>query len=166
MKKAILPVLIFLLAFLLAGCQKTLKGTDELIEKAREEIPLAHAEEMEIRYAGVSTKEDSALMWFVSGNEYQAHYYLPMECTLSGENEYIFERIHKPMERGMDIAVLHWKNGLALLVNNPECTAIQITDPAGTHIIPVEKDACPYILYLEPIPAEYLFLDSDGEELP
>ena len=65
----------------------------------------------------------------------------------------------------MDIVVLHWKNGLALLVNNPECTAIQITDPAGIHIIPDEKGACPYILYYELIPAEYLFLDADGEEI-
>lgn len=97
MKKAILPGLICLLAFLLVGRQETLKDTDELIEKAREEIPLAHAEEMEIRYAWVSSKEDSALIWFISGNEYQAHYYLPMECTLRDENEYKFERVHKPI---------------------------------------------------------------------
>lgn len=110
-------------------------------------------------------KEDIALIWFISGNEYQAHYYLPMECNIIGENEYTFERVYKPMERGMDIAVLQWKGGYAFLVNNPKCAAIRITDYAGTRNIAIAKDAYPYITYKKLIPSEYLFLDAEGNEL-
>lgn len=49
MKKIISGILACILAFSLVGCQKTLKGIDALIEKAREEIPIADAENIEIQ---------------------------------------------------------------------------------------------------------------------
>ena len=73
MKRIIVSILVLSMAIALCGCQKTLKGTDALIEKAREEIPIADAENTDIAYAGLCGKEDLALIWFVSGNEYQAH---------------------------------------------------------------------------------------------
>lgn len=166
MKKAIMFVLVLCMAFSLCGCQKTLKGTDALIEKARKEIPIANAANTDIAYVGLCGKDNLALIWFVSGNEYQAHYYLPMECTVVGENEYTFERICKPLERGMDIAVLQWQNGYSFLVNNPACKTIQITDDSGTQAIAIEKDAYPFIYYNEQIPSEYYFLDAEGNEIP
>ena len=51
-KKALITVaLCFCLLF--SACGSTLHGTDELIEKAREEFSIADAENMEIRYAGL-----------------------------------------------------------------------------------------------------------------
>lgn len=149
--------------FTLLECQPTLEGTDALIEKAREEIPVADSENIDINYAGLCAKEDSALIWFISGNEYQSHYYLPMECKIVGKDAYTFERVYKPIERGIDIAVLQWQGGYAFLVNNPDCKTIRITDNTGTHDISIEKDAYPYIHFNNLIPSEYFFLDADGK---
>lgn len=165
MNKILLLLLALILSFSLVGCQKKLKSTDALIDKAREEIPIADAENSDIRYAGLCVKNQAALMWFVSGNEYQGHYYLPMECTIVGEDEYTFEHVYKPMDRGMDIAVLQWKDGYSFLVNNPDCKTIRITDDEGTRDVVIEDAAYPYIMYNEICPSEYVFLDADGNEI-
>ncbi len=45
-----------------------------------EEIPVADADTIDIRMVGSVEKEDgNSLIWFMSGNENQAHYYLPEE---------------------------------------------------------------------------------------
>lgn len=53
MKKAFALLLVFCLLFTLLGCQKVMKGTGALIEKAREIIPVADAENIKITYAGL-----------------------------------------------------------------------------------------------------------------
>ena len=165
MKRSIVSVLVLSVVIVLCGCQKTLKGTDALIEKATEEIPIADAENTDIAYAGLCGKEDLALIWFVSGNEYQAHYYLPMECTVVGKDEYTFERVCKPVERWLDIVVLEWQGGYSFLVNNPNCKTIRITDNSGTQDIAIEKDVYPFVYYNNLLPSEYLFLDAEGNEI-
>ena len=165
MKRIIVSILALSMVVALCGCQKTLKGTDALIEKAREEIPIADAENTDIAYAGLCGKDDLALIWFVSGNEYQTHYYLPMECKVVGKDEYAFERICNPMERGLDIAVLQWQGGYSFLVNNPNCKTIRITDNSSTQDIVIEKDVYPFVYYNNLLPSEYLFLDAEGNEI-
>ena len=118
MKKAVAPLLVICLLFSLSGCQKIMNGTDDLIEKAREIIPVADAENIEITYAGLIGDDEDALIWFVSGNEYKAHYYLPMECKIVGKDAYTFVHKHKPIDRGTDIVALQWNGGYAFLVNN------------------------------------------------
>ena len=163
--KKIMLVIFTCALFMLCGCQKTLKGTDALIEKAREEIPVSNADTISIEYAGMCVEDDSALVWFISGNENQAHYYLPMECNVVGKNEYTFNRVYEPMHRGDDIAVLEWKGGYAFLINNLKCKTIRITDNTGTHDIAIEKNAYPFIYYNNLRPHEYVFLDENGNEL-
>ena len=164
MRKTAAFLLLLALLLTLCGCQGTLKGETALIEKAREVIPIADAQSTELLYAGSCEKEDLALLWFISGNESQAHYYLPMECEAAGPEEYRYLRTYKPMDRGRDIAVLQWQGGYAFLVNNPDCAAIRITDNTGTRDIAV--DQLPFALYRKIIPSEYVFLDADGLELP
>ena len=166
MKRIIASILVLSMAFSLCGCQKTLKGTDDLIEKAREIIPVADAENIEITYAGLICDDEDALIWFVSGNEYQAHYYLPMECKIVGKDAYTFEYRHKPIDRGTDIVALQWNGGYAFLVNNPKCTTIRITDIVGTHDISIREGAYPFVYYNELLPSEYYFLDAEGNEVP
>ena len=167
MKKVSRLILIACLLSALYGCEKTMRGTDELISKAREVIPVAEAETIDLAYAGLCAKDDKALIWFISGNEYQSHYYLPMECKIVGQNEYTFEHAHKPMDRGTDIAVVLWDGGYSFLVNNPKCTEISIIDSEGTRDIPIEKEAYPYIYSMEqPTSFEYYFLDAEGREIP
>ncbi len=162
--KKVLCILLVTLSLFFTGCE-TLKGTDALIEKAREVIPVAEADTVEIRYAGLNAKGDSSLHWFISGNEYQSHYYLPMVCTVVGKNEYRFERVHKPLERGTDIVVFQWQGGYSFLVNNERCKAIRITDHSGTKNVNIKDDSYPFVYYNDTIPSEYVFLDADGEKM-
>lgn len=144
---------------------KIYRGTDALIEKARKEIPIADAENTEINFAGLCGKDDKALLWFVSGNEYQAHYYLPMECSVVEKDEYKFERIYNPWERGMDIAVLEWMRGYSFVINNPNCVSVKIDGESGPVYETIGKDCYPYVFYYNGLPREYVFLDKDGNEV-
>ena len=165
MKRTIRVLLLSLLCCFLAGCTTTYHGTADLIEKAREELPIADADTIELSYAGQCAREDMALAWFISGNSYQAHYYLPISFHIVGDNAYTFHHTYKPINRAMDIAVLHWNGGCSFLINNPECTAVRITDDTGTYEITIEKGAYPYVFYRDLLPSEYIFLDSDGNEI-
>lgn len=167
MKKSITLILLLILVLALVGCSSTLTAPDELIEKAREEIPISDAESIDIQIVGSTEKEDgNALIWFMSGNEYQAHYYLPMECVLKDSGKYEFIRVGKPFERGTDIVIYEWQGGYAFLVNNENCKSVQITDNKGTHTVEItEEKTYPFTFYQEVIPLEYSFLDASGNEL-
>lgn len=168
MKRITGVLLLCVLCLSLVGCAKTYHGTDELLEKARKEIPIADADTIEMQYAGMYSKGDRAIAWFISGNEYQAHYYLPIEIEIKGNGaNYTFVHTFKPMDRGEDIAVLLWNQEYVFLINNPDCTTVRITDDQGVHEIFIEKDAYPYVFGYCPIPDsfEYTFLDKEGNEL-
>ena len=165
MKKICAIFLSSLFLFSLVGCAKTYHGTEELLEKAREEFPIAEAETAEIRYAGMCGKENKVLCWFVSGNEYQVHTYLPMEADVLGKDAYRFVHTYKPIMRAEDIAVLLWQRGTAFLINHPDCAEVKITDENGVHFEKIEKDALPYVFYWPTIATEYVFLDAEGNVL-
>ncbi len=106
------------------------------------------------------------LAWFISGNEYQAHYYLPMECEVVGEDEYVFNRIYDPLSRGgEDDYVLQWEGGYSFIVNNPKCRTLKITDSNSTKEINIDENAYPFIYYNELLPTAYAFLDAQGNKL-
>ena len=59
----ILLTLIMILS--LVGCTKIYNGTEALIDKVREEIPIANADDAEIKYAGMCGDGDSThLVYF------------------------------------------------------------------------------------------------------
>ena len=163
MRKVAGYVGVVLLLCLLASCSSTLKGTDALMEKARQELAVSDAETIELQYAGQCESGDAVLMWFISGNAYQAHSYLPMECQVTGPEEYRFVRTYRPMEPGRDIAALDWKDGYCFVVNAAQCTTIEIRDRTGTHKIAVT--AYPFVYFHPCQPSRYRFLDATGEEL-
>ena len=160
MKRITCILLTCILCFSISGCTKTYKGTDELIEKAREEIPVSDADTIDMQYGGMCTVDDTALVWFISGNQYQTHYYLPMEVEIKGEAEYAYVRTYKPMSPFMDIAVLNWNRVYAFIVNNP----------GQQHRFEVRhrrygSRAYPYVFYCSSVPSEYVFIDAEGNEL-
>ena len=166
MKRYISIVLLCLLCVSLSACAKIYNGTDELIDKAREEIPISDADTTDIQYAGMCAKDDKALVWFISGNEYQAHYYLPMEVEIKGEAAYRFIRTYKPMDgRGEDIAIVQWNEGYAFIINNPKCASVKITGEAGTYEETFDSKSFPYVFYYPSLPSAYVFLDAEGNEL-
>lgn len=166
MKKTLSAVLVLFFLLSLTGCQKKIEGTDGLIEKAREVIPVADSDIIEMQYVGMHTKGNVILAWFISGNEYQAHYYLPMECEVVGEDEYVFNRIYDPLSRGgEDDYVLQWEGGYSFIVNNPKCRTLKITDSNSTKEINIDENAYPFIYYNELLPTAYAFLDAQGNKL-
>ena len=165
-KKYRKPVLILTVLFCvsLTGCTKIYNGTDELTEKARKEMPVSDFETTDIQYAGMSVADNKALAWFISGNEYQAHYYLPMEVEVKGDDKYSFVRTYKPINGETDnIAILNWNGGYSFVVNNSDCASVKITGENGIYEEKVKE--VPYVFYYPSIPSQYVFLDSDGNEL-
>lgn len=165
---AILSVIVLAavgIALFLSLKDNTYTDISSLTEKARAEFPVADAENIGISYAGQIKKDDKVLLWFVSGNEYQSHYYLPMECTLVGENEYRFERTYKPMTRSSDIAVLEWNRTYVFAVNDPACKSVHIEGESGVVDENLKAKSYPYVFYYNGLPTEYEFLDSNGQKM-
>lgn len=169
-------MLLCVLCILVTGCGNTCRGTDELIEKARKEIPIADADTIDMQYAGMCSEGDKAIAWFISGNEYQKHYYLPMEIEVNeGSSEYTFVRTYKPIDdRAEDIAYIHWNDGYAVLINNPDCKSVRFTSDNGVYEEVIRNDTYPYVFfypvsypvdYNTEFTLEYTFLDADGNEL-
>ncbi len=162
-------ILVGIGTFFLAGCREKLTSEDDLIAKAREEITVAEADTIEVRLVAKQEKEDRALMWFITGNEYQAHRYFPMVFEIVGEEEYVFEGRHNSLERGQDIYVYNWGDGYSFLVNNPKCKMIQITGNVGglgaVTEVEIGEGDYPFHYYYELMPQEYIFLDAEGNEL-
>ncbi len=168
MKRIISVVLIAILCFSLVGCAKTYHGTDELMEKARQEIPISDADTIEMQYAGMCGEDNRKIVWYISGDEYQAHYYLPMEIEVKGNSEdYTFVHTYKPItDKCADVAIVNWHQGYAFLINNIEVSRIQMTleDEEVVEEV-IQKDTIPYTFYVPFIPSEYVFLDEKGNEI-
>lgn len=58
----------FLLTGLLTGCNNIAQSTEELIERARKESSVFEIS-AKIQYAGMYSKDESALLWFISDIE-------------------------------------------------------------------------------------------------
>ena len=169
MKKLIALVLVLVCVLEFAGCSaKIYKGTDELMERARKEIPISDADTIDMQYAGMCGVDNKAIAWFISGNEYQSHYYLPLEIEIKENRaEYIFIHTHKPMmDRADNVAIVNWNQGYAFLINNPEIATVQMTLQNGDMVEEIiQKGMIPYTFYVPFIPSEYIFIDVKGNEV-
>lgn len=166
MKKAISIILSVILAFSLFGCAKAVSGDEELIKIARQEIPVSDAETIDMEIVGRVDKETASLVWFKTGNEYQAHGYYPIEFNKTNENKLNFSHLYTSYDRDEDIGVSLWNNGYCFLVNNEDCKTILIEFPNGTKT-EISVDTLPFVYYYENAPKnfEYKFLDINGNEL-
>lgn len=165
MKRFLCYLVVLCICFSITGCKTVYVGSDGLLEKAREEIPHADAETIELMIAGSTDTGDQSLVWFITGNEYQKHSYYPMEFkhTAKDPSQFEFVQMYQPYDAGEDIAVCMW-NGFAVLVNNGACTEIRITYPNGKQdTVPVT--GIPFLWHTSPKPAEYSFWDADGKEI-
>lgn len=171
MKREIAVFLIITMVLSLSACGKTLKGTDGLIEKAREEIPISDSDTIDLQYAGMCGNDNRAIAWFISGNEYQKHYYLPMEVEVKEDAaEYTFVRTYKPIDdRIGDIAYIQWGDGYAFIVNNTNCKSVRFTSGSEVYEEVIPDDTYPYVFfYLSDhtnSTLQFEFLDAEGNEL-
>ena len=170
MKREIAVFLIITMVLSLSACGKTLKGTDGLIEKAREEIPISDSDTIDLQYAGMCGNDNRAIAWFISGNEYQKHYYLPMEVEVKEDAaEYTFIRTYKPIDdRIGDIAYIQWGDGYAFIVNNTNCKSVRFTSGNEVYEEVIPDDTYPYVFfYLSDhtnSTLQFEFLDAEGDE--
>jgi len=149
-----------------------IKTEAELMKLVRKEIPVSEAATIELRIAGEINKGNSRLIWFISGNEYQAHSYFPFEFEVLEDDSLKFIHRHKPIERGMDIVALYWKDSYCFLVNNPRCRFISLTASNShrttTELIEVTNH--PFLYHYLSYPSEYssleyVFLDGERKEM-
>lgn len=140
-------------------------GYDGVIAKARKEIKnIAEIDTLEMVIAGKSTVDrKNHLFWFITGNQYQMHRYIPMEFTELENNEYKFVHKYNGLQRGQDIFVQEWKGGYSFIVNNPKCKSISIWGYKGETQVTVNE--VPFVYYYPLLPGEYAFYDKDGNEV-
>ena len=171
MKKGIIILILCLLGLCIAIPAVTvfggvIEGEEGLIEKAREEIPVADAENIELVIAGKSVDGDGELYWFKSGNEYQYHRYTPIEFTSLGDDKYRFVKTYHPINRGMQICALQWNGGYSFLIDNEKCAYLELTYPEVNPVVElIPVDSVPFVYYSSVMPAEYNFLDAEGNIL-
>lgn len=169
MKRILALILCLMTVLSLSACGNTLKGTEELIQKAREEMPISNADSIDLQYAGMCGIDDRAIAWFISGNEYQQHDYLPMEIEVKeNADEYTYIRTYKPIvDRVEDIALILWNGGYAFVINNPNCKSVRFTTDGGVYEEIIQADTYPYVFFypLGHAVVEYELLDTDGNEL-
>lgn len=168
MKKYSLIIALGLLCAALSGCagEQLYDVPDGLAEKAREELPLSDADTVELRYGGMTVGSSHARAWYITGDEYQAHYYLPMEVELKSDDKCAFSRSYKPMTGyAKDVAVVNWRGGYAFLINNPDCAVLRISGESGECEEHISSESLPYIYYYPAVPTEFGFLDADGNKL-
>ncbi len=152
-----------ILLLCIGGCAATASTSEELIAIAREHVPIAEADSIEIAIAGWIDAGERSLLWFVTGNEYQAHSYIPIEFEVVAPDQYTFLHMYKAMDSGQDIAALKWQSGYCFLVNNEDCAQIVIQTEKEEHIVEVEE--LPFVYYFPAALSSYQFLDQDGMEI-
>ena len=137
-------------------------GEAGLIATARKEIKnLAEVDTIEMQIVGKSTGDGNRhLFWIMTGNEYQAHSYYPIEVTEIENEVYKFVHLYNGgHQRGRDIFFEFFGSGYSFMVNNPECKGIVI----GETVIPVTD--IPFVYYYPQNPNEYHFIDADGNRI-
>ncbi len=168
MKKVIVIIMAAIFMLSSSACGNTVKGEEGVIERARQELPLADAEDIEIKILGSHFLGDKHVFWLMTGNEYQANSYFAAETNVKGENEYEFVKLYEPMDRGMDIRVLYYtcmgENVLdtyyLFMINNEKCTKLLINGEEEINI-----DSIPFVYKYKDFEGEYVFLDKDGSEI-
>lgn len=92
--------LLGLCILLLCGCSATAATTEEMVELARDKIPVSDAENIQMQAAGrVDTENNSALLIVRTGNEWQAHAYYPVTFEKRGGAYVRSHTLPKPCRR-------------------------------------------------------------------
>ena len=166
MEKHILIAVSLLLAICLVGVlivdSYRIVGEEGLITTARKEIRnLAEADTIEMQIVGKSTRDRNRhLYWIMTGNEYQAHCYYPLEVIEVEKGAYKFVHLHNGgHQRGQDIFFEFFGSGYSFMINNPKCKGIVI----GETLIPVTE--IPFVYYCPYTPNDYYFVDGDGNRI-
>lgn len=160
--KKILIIILTSVMFLCA-CERKYSTPDKMIDVIRNESHYSVSEADTIYFAGECRKENYALLWYIIGNDPYNLEYVPAECYITMDNEYIFNQIYSPVDKRENISVFQWHNGYSFLINNPNCKKLVVR--RGTDIIELNITQYPFVYYSTLLPDKYDFYDKDGNIL-
>lgn len=162
MKKLITINVICLLMLMLSSCKSIAKNDDELLDIARKHVSTSNSEIVKI--AGYLNVDDKYLYWFITGDDNQAHTYIPIEFLKKDDGKLEYIHTYKPIERISDIACLLWDDNYTFVVNNKECKYIRIINVTN-NIQDIEVKEYPFVYLSYENISEYYFLDNDKNVL-
>lgn len=164
MKKVLSVLLATLLIFPLSACEQAIEGDTALIEKAREEIPLADIENTEISIAGTADTDDLRLVWFVTGDDAQEHSYFPLEFGKKDGDKLTFAKAYPAYTFGRGLAAYPW-HGYTFLIDQPKCKSLALRYADGSEEVIEVGDELPFVFSTAESLTAYFFLDENGEEI-
>ncbi len=144
-----------------------IRGTDELIEKAQEVLPVSQTQLESISYVGLIGNDDDVLIWFISNNEYGSQDYWAINCKIAGRNAYMYVDWKRPIEYKKDIVSTLWEGNSVFLINDTDCVAIQYTDNEGKVVYEdkIQEGSYPYLYEERDFSGKIDFIDSTGKPL-
>lgn len=151
----------FALIFAINLNEQRIEGTQGVIDKVKNEIPLTNIEELDVHIIGSSVHQDKILIWFLVEGENQVKSYYPFEFEVLGDDEYSFVKSYIPIKRNQEICSLLWKDGYSFMVDFADCEYINIYDETGK-LTQIAVESIPFVYYHETVPSRYDYIDYNG----
>lgn len=164
MKKGLWILLAIFLVLPFSACERAIEGDAALIEKAREEIPLADIENTEISIAGTIDADNLRLVWFVTGDENQEHSYFPLEFEKKDGDKLTFAKVYPAYTFGRGLAAYPW-HGYTFLIDQPKCKSLALRYADGSEEVIEVGEELPFVFSTPETLTAYFFLDENGEEI-
>jgi len=159
-KKLFYTILVIVLSMSIVSCNEETVSTDkEIFDVITKELDT----DIDVEIIGTIRLEGKLLVFYITGNEYQAHEYGYAEFDEKNDG-YKFLRTYDMYERGMDLRSAPYKNAYLFVVNNEQCNNIQILQNGSKFMVEVVDIPFVY-LWDNANNIEYNFLNPSGEHL-
>ncbi len=123
------------------GGRARVSGTDGMLEYARE-----YYDNNDIVLTDKTYRNEQTLAWFMSSTGFTTTCRVMSFRNAPGGSEYEFIADETAKEYAVDIWSCNWQNGMAVLVNNPECRSICIVSDENKMSMDITET--PFDLYL------------------
>lgn len=159
-KKSLSLIIMIILSLFIVSCVRETVSTDEEIYTViKKELDI----DVDLKIIESINLENKLLVIYMTGNEHQAHEYGYAEFDEKNDG-YMFLRTFDMYERGMDLRSAPYENAYLFVVNNEECSNIQILQNGSEFMVEVED--IPFVYFFDNANnIEYHFLNSSGEDL-
>ncbi|NLV22694.1 MAG: hypothetical protein GXY49_12040 [Syntrophomonadaceae bacterium] len=160
-RKSLFLIMAIILSITIVGCTGETANTDKVIYDV---ITKELDKDVDVKIIDTIHLEGKLLVIYMTGNEYQAHEYGYAEFDEKGD-KCRFLRTYPMYERGMDLRSAPYKNAYLFVVNNENCSNIQILQDGNEFMVEVEDIPFAYFWGDAKKNIEYHFLNSNGEHL-
>jgi len=159
-KKSLSLIMMVILSLFIVSCVRETVSTNEKIHTViKKELDI----DVDLKIIESINLESKRLVIYMTGNGYQSHEYGYAEFDEKNDG-YKFLRTYDMYERGMDLRSARYENAYLFVVNNEECSNIQILQNGSEFMVEVED--IPFVYFFDNANnIEYHFLNSSGEDL-